>query len=215
MNKPYILSEVRPQIFLLSFDNYYDMAMQFCRYQEFYESSSVKFRGKSFEIFDFMKWYSNKYGKGSFTYPKDWAGFNIPGDIVLQVNNLGISDFNKYDQEMQDIYNKCIVKYDKFYLIGAVGSRAALKHEIAHGFFYTTPQYKKDMTKLVKNLDPDIQKSMKSILRRMGYATKVLIDECQAYLSTGLPREFDELDAVSLRSMKKPFQKLFNSYYNI
>src|SRR5260221_11581605 len=119
MKKPFIIKEVRPRIFLFEFSNHYDMCMHFLRYQEFYESSSPRFRGKSFELLDFMKWYTYKYGGGSFSYPNDWNGFNIPGDIIQKVNSLGINDRNIYDYEMMMAWNKCNTEAngEKFYII--------------------------------------------------------------------------------------------------
>ena len=206
----FILREVKPKIFLMDFKDSYDLAMHFMRYQEFYESSSPRFRGKAWEWVDFMRWYSKKYGNGSFTYASDWAGFNIPGVIIDKVWNLGIADRNIYDYVMLDTYRKCKeqAKGD-FYLIGAVGKRGALKHEIAHGFFYTIPEYKKEMTKLVKSLDPAFKRSLNSNLKEMGYTSKVYIDECQAYLSTGLL----DLFKAKLDKEHKPFVSLYNKYY--
>jgi hypothetical protein len=209
----YTLSEVKPKVFLLDFKQSYDLCMFFMRYQEFYESPSPQFRGKAWEWVDFMKWYSKKYGKGAFTYAIDWSGFNIPGEVINQIWELGIRDPNIYDYEMRTVYRECkaIAKGD-FYLIGAVGKNGALKHEIAHGFFYTTPEYKKEMTKLVKALDPALRKGMNKVLSGMGYTPKVYIDECQAYLSTGPSYHFENLKITS--AIRKPFIKLYKEYYN-
>ena len=206
----YTLREVKPKIFLMDFKDSYDLAMHFMRYQEFYESPSPHFRGKAWEWTTFMRWYSKKYGKGSFTYAVDWAGFNIPGDTIEKVWKLGIPDRNIYDYEMRQVARQCKeqAKGD-FYLIGAVGNRGVLKHEIAHGFFYTLPQYKKDMTKLVKGLDPAFRASINNTLKEMGYTPKVYVDECQAYLSTGLSEQFK----VTLKNEHKPFVSLYNKYY--
>jgi len=210
--KIFKLTEVKPKVFLLDFKNNYDMAMYFLRYQEFYESASPNFRGKQFILINFMEWYSKKYGKGVFTYPSDWAGFNIPGNIIKQIWDLGIMDRTKYDYVMKDVHDQCAKKYDNFYLIGAVGKSHALKHEIAHGFFYTIPEYKKEMTRLVKTLDENTYKSMCKSLKTMGYTPKVYIDECQAYLSTGLTEAF----AVYLNKGKqKQFTSLYNKYYKV
>jgi hypothetical protein len=48
-----------------------------------------------------MEWYSKKQGDGAFTYPTDWAGFNIPSAVVTGVHALGISDYNRYDERMR------------------------------------------------------------------------------------------------------------------
>ena len=207
--QPFNVVEVKPKIILLDFKNHYDLCMHFLRYQEFYESPSPRFRGKQFRILDFMEWYSKKYGKGAFTYANDWAGFNIPGDIIGQVWKLGIYDRNVYDYAIKEVYDQYVKKYDHFYLIGAVGNRGALKHEIAHGFFYTIPEYKKEMTHLVKSLYPNFKQNIFKTLKKIGYASKVYVDECQAYLSTGLTEEF----TCTLNKEHKPFVKLYNKYY--
>ena len=90
MNKAFKIKEIKPNIFLFEFKHNYDMCMHFLRYQEYYESSSPKYRGKAFEIFDFMRWYSLKYGKGAFTYVDDWDGFNIPSHIIWSLWNLNL-----------------------------------------------------------------------------------------------------------------------------
>ncbi len=213
MTKQFKLSEVKPRIFFLDFKHQYDCNMFFLRYQEFYESPSSKFRGKSFEIFDFMRWYSLKYGRGAFTYPVDWGGFNIPGDVVFDMwNQHLIPDKNENDFAMKNVWNECYAQYPdrRFYLIGAVGKGGALKHEIAHGFFYTQPLYRDKMTKLVVELKDGFRKSIYKTLKKIGYTPKVYVDECQAYLSTGLTETFD----VKLKGEHKPFVKLYKEFYN-
>lgn len=211
--KKYQLIEVKPRIFFLDFKKSYDLCMHFVRYQEFYESPSPQFRGKAFQLLDFMDWYADKYGKGVFTYPVDWAGFNIPDRIVLDVWAAGIMDRNIYDYEMLQVHKKCAAKYpnEPFYIIGAVGQDFAMRHEIAHGFFYTQPEYRKKMTKLVKDLKPSFRKKIFKVLKEIGYTPGVFIDECQAYMSTGFTDKF----GVKLKNEHKPFIKLYNEYYNL
>lgn len=208
--KKYILREVKPKIFLVDFRNAYDLAMHFVRYQEFYESASPLFRDNTWTLFDFMRWYAKKNGKGAFTYPSDWAGFNIPGDTIEKVRKMGIPDPNIYDDQMYDIYKKCKkqAKGD-FYLIGATGRTSVLKHEIAHGFFYTVPEYKEETTQLVEDLKPKFRKEVFSTLKKMTYTPKVFVDECQAYLSTGVSDHFK----MPIKNEDKPFISLYNKYY--
>lgn len=217
--KTFELQEIRPKIFLMLFENHYDLAMHFVRYQEFYESPSPEYRGKKFELLNFMRWYAFTYGNGVFTYPEDWAGFNIPGYIIKEVWDLGISDRNQYDYEMLQIYRECCDKSDgNFYLIGteikSEESAITLKHEIAHGFFYTTPEYKKEMTKLVKKLSEELRQYLNNELKELGYTPKVYIDETQAYMATGLPTHDDGTDLYhQLEVAQEPFIKLYNKYY--
>lgn len=207
------LKQVKPRIFLMEFTDQYDMCMTFLRYQESYESPNPKFRNKQFTLVDFMEWYAKQHG-GVFTYPLDWGGFNIPSSIIA--NFLGDAlDHNKYDEIMEKVYDRCLEKVqrkyntDKFYIIGAKkGQAGILNHEISHGFFYTIPQYKKEMTALVKALKPSFIKSLCSTLKKLGYTHQVYIDECQAYMATGLTTQFK----VKLKGEDKPFIELFNKY---
>lgn len=216
MSISYTILQVKPNIFFVEFTNSYDMNMTFLRYQEFYESPSPKFRGKVFKILDFMKWYSAKYGKGNFTYPTDWCGFNLGSKIIRDVIWLGIPDRNDYDSEMEDIYTKCCAKSpEPFYIIGCKKSDKITKdHELAHAYFYTNKQYKKEMVKLVKTLAPELRITMNSLLKKIGYTPKVYIDEIQAYMATGLLN----LTGVSLEietaliEARNPFIRVFKEY---
>jgi hypothetical protein len=210
MKRAFIIKEVKPGIFLFQFNHHYDMCMYFLRYQEFYESPSPKYRGKSFTILDFMKWYSLKYGKGSFTYPDDWNGFNIPSNIIFDMwNQHLIPDKNIYDYEMYQGWKECNVRAQgkKFYIIGVVRGNKALSHEIAHGLFYLYPEYKKEMKRLVKSLEPALRKRINNSLKKLGYTPKVYVDETQAYMATGMSESFGDHNFWSKE------QKLFESYF--
>lgn len=186
MKKPFLLREVKPNIFLLEFKEEYDMTMFFLRYQEYYESPSPKFRGKTWKILDFMRYYSFAFGKGAFTYPIDWSGFNIPDYVISNVRERGIPDPNDYDKVMWSVYQSCKkrAKGNKFYIIGVVKGNDALEHEIAHGLFYLNPEYKKEMVKLVKQMDPELRKVMDAYLLKVGYTPQVFVDETQANMAT-------------------------------
>jgi len=212
MKKPFIIKEVRPRIFLFEFSNHYDMCMHFLRYQEFYESPSPRFRGKGFEILDFMKWYTLKYGNGSFSYPNDWNGFNIPGDTIYKVWQLGINDRNIYDYEMQMAWKECQAKAngEDFYIIGVVRGNKALNHEIAHGLFFLNKEYKKESVKLVKALPDSIRKTINEALKKLGYTPKVYVDETQAYMATSLTEAFGDVDRWA--EERAAFQACFKKY---
>lgn len=213
MKLDFKIKEVRPKVFLFEFKDTYDMCMHFLRYQEYYESASSKYRGHKFTIFDFMRWYSKTYGHGAFTYCTDWDGFNIPGSVIREIATRGILDYNKYDRAMWEGYCHGVNKAgNKIYIIGAVKGSNALKHEVAHAFFYLHPKYKKEMTKLVKALPATIADKMKHHLKRVGYTPKVYVDEMQAYLSTGLTELFGH-DTTKWKTEREPFEKAFNEFY--
>jgi hypothetical protein len=216
MNKVghYTVSEVRPRIFFLQFKRNYDLCMQFLRYQEFYESPNAKFRGHSFDLLSFMEWYSFSRKQGYFSYPIDWAGFNIPGETIKKVWDAGIPDKSIYDFEMLLLYQKFLAQYpdNKFYIIGACkGATKTMKHELAHGLFYTQPEYKTEMSKLVKNLTKPFYTKMCKSLKKIGYTPKVYVDECQAYLSTGVPEYFK----LNIKKQREPFVKLYDEWFKI
>lgn len=202
--------EIKPRIFQFKFKDYYQMSMHFLRYSEFNEGASNKFRNKQFTLIDFMEWYVAKTEKESFLYPEDWWGFNFAGDVIKKVHDLKILDFNKYDQAMLDAYNYCAAKYDDFYVIAARDD-ITLKHEIAHGMFYLNPDYRKKMINLVKSLNSDFREKMYKDLKNVGYASKVWIDECQAYLATGL---YGGANLI-LKGEDKPFKKVFKQFMEI
>lgn len=217
MKLPFKIKEVKPRIFLFEFTDQYAMCMNFLRYQEFYESPNPKFRNKSFKILDFMEWYSKDRG-GIFTYPKDWTGFNFNSQSMLKC--LGdIKDYNKYDDNMNYGYAKCIEKIDpratidqKFYIIGAMkGNTKTLQHEIAHGLFYLNKLYKKEMTKLVNDLPAKTRKSMEKMLKNTGYTQQVYIDEIQAYFSTENKEQL-KLRGIKLKNEDVIFKELYNKF---
>ena len=220
----YKLKEIRPKVFLVSCQDNYDLAMLFLRYQEYYESPNVKFRRKSFTIIDFMEWYSKTLSEHkSFTYTDDWIGFNFDRSVLddfyeeYSKNQIQIKDRNKYDDAMQTIYNRCLDKVDdvfkhknKFYVIGG-NNINIIKHELSHAFFYLRPEYKKESTELVKQLNSKIKLKFNSVLKNRGYTKSVFVDEVVAYCSTGIPETFK----IPFQNKDlQPFIKLFNEYYN-
>ena len=219
MKLPFKIKQVKPRIFLFEFTDQYNMCMHFLRYQEFYESPNPKFRNKSFTILDFMEWQAKTEGNGNFTYPTAWSGFNFPSHIMNDCIKLFLgqldSDHNKYDKNMKLAYNECermCNDTEKFYIIGCLkGNTETLDHEICHGLFYLNSEYKKEATKLVKNLPAKLRTSMEKMLAKTGYAKQVFIDEINAYLSTDSK---EDLIARKIKTNNKDdaFKELFKKY---
>lgn len=193
----YDVKALTDKIYLLIFKDRYDLCMFFLRYQEYYESPNPAFCGKQFQILDFMEWYA-KSKDGVFSYPKDWAGFNIPSNVIDEVFALGIIDKNIYDYEMMLLHRKLKEKSkgDNYYLIGVSSDgkkkdvETTVLHELAHAMYHTIREYKNEMDHLVDRLPKKIRKTMNAFFEESGYAEKVWIDETQAYLSTGFEKEF-------------------------
>lgn len=214
-----VVKEVASRIYCVEIDDNYDRSMLFCRYQEYYESPSKKFRGKYFSWEEYMRFYKIFWKKDTFTYPIDWSGYNIPSNIL----EGGIDAFYKqteYDKIMNDIYYYCEIDSQNknkgtstdWYLISASSKDLkTMDHEIAHGLFYTNKSYKLRMVTLLYLMPKKIREKINKQLIKMGYANNknILNDEAQAFLSTGL---YNGLDTKEIKKYEKPFIKLFKEF---
>jgi len=213
-----IIKEVKPNIYCVLVDDNYDRAMLFCRYQEFYESQYKRFRGKYFTWAQYMRFYKDAWKKDTFTYPIDWSGYNIPCNIVQKAHHMFCGE-TEYDDIMNDIYFHCsnasFKKDNKsvdWYLIGASSKDLrTLDHEIAHGLYFINPDYKKKMNKLVNGIPEKTRDKIFKKLIKMGYVNdkKILFDETQAFLSTGL---YNGLDTKEIKKHEKDFIKVFKEF---
>lgn len=204
----YALTKVKNQIWHLQFDTRYDLAMHFLRYQEFYESPNPKFRGKKFNLFDFMRWYSLEQSNGRFEYPVHWAGFNIPIRIFKELNVIGIDDRNMYDDLMYKIYDQIKnTDGDNCYLIGTYSKEidnSTFEHEFAHALYALNKNYKKEMDAVTKTVNT---KRAYSYFAEMGYTKKVFKDELQAYASELI------MDNAKLLGLTKKQKELYMNIY--
>jgi len=212
----FAIKEIRDSVFLLTFDNNYDLAMHFVRYQENYECPNRKFRDQNFKLVDYMEWYSKEYGEGVFSYTTDWGGFNVPGYVFDRIFQDSIPDANKYDAFMSNLYT--IIKSQtegKFYVLGTVeGNDALLRHEVAHSLWYMDAYYAKEMEANIDCMSSSIRSLIGDTLIKMGYHATVLRDESQAYLSTGLADELKAAleDEVDTENLMEPFIKTYKKY---
>jgi hypothetical protein len=191
MKISYKLKEVRPRVYSVVIKDSYDRAMTFCRVQEFYESPSKKFRGKSYSIWDYMKWYSDTFG--GFTYARDWGGFNIPLKSAINCYDKVKEDLTPYDIVMKEIVGKIeLSMFDKkskrdynAYIIGSEDSEGdTFRHEMCHALYSIDKNYKREMDELTSSIEERHYKFFSNNLLEMGYALQVVPDEIQAYLST-------------------------------
>lgn len=218
------IREILPHVYHLHFESAYDLAMHFLRYQEYYESP--KWYCRIFSLVDYMEWYAKEHGKGAFTYPKDWSGFNVPSWVVWQVNDAVLPDPNPYDDFMRSI-TRMVCREEgnhPFYLIGTSGESRndteseveVLAHEIAHALYTVDAKYSQAVNQLLEDWRLGLGGhkraelgSAEDVLKGMGYHESTLEDEIHAYCATGLCKE---LKGVISKSEMKPFQKLFQEY---
>ena len=189
MNISYTLQEVKPNVFVVLLEDNYNLPMLFCRVQEFYESPNEDFRGKKFSIWEYMEWYS-KNGKGSFTYPSDWAGFNIPYPVLRDCMELHFpnKEFESpYDKTMYEIYETLKERgVENIYILGTQKNEGdTFNHEVCHGLFFTNPEYREESLSFVESINENVMESFRKNLLDIGYTESVVKDEVQAYLMFG------------------------------
>jgi len=206
------IKEVKPHIFSVVIPDHYDRAMTFCRVQEYYESPNPKFRGKSFNMWDYIKWYSKEYGRG-FTYASDWSGFNIPLEVAYNCYDGNYDMYTPYDEIMEKIVFQIYeMNGDSCngYIIGSENTKGdTFKHEICHGLYHTNKEYKKLAKKNIKLIKKEHYEKFKYNLLDMGYTKKVIDDEIQAYLMYGWDcQKFG--DGVDLYVRKSYNEQFFN-----
>lgn len=187
--------EIYPNIFHLKFKTQYLATDTFMRLQEFYESPFTSIQGNYFTREQYQDIYAKTYGQ--FDYHTKWSGFNVPGNIVLKFFDKFIDicepvsdkECMLYDT-VQDKINIWTVGKDKvnirkdFYLIATYNNKD-IDHEVAHGFYYLSKQYKKEIDSiLLANCRTSLFKRLRIELLRLGYSKEVFRDEIQAYLAT-------------------------------
>jgi hypothetical protein len=212
MNIKYKLKEIYKGIFLVTIQDEYDLAMTFCRLQEYYESPFKQIRGKTFEMDEFQRMYAKKFGDGVFTYPADWGGFNVPGNVVDEFMSVTFPDWgNKYDCVISDIHWNITEEYESYnetrlyYLIGArPKDKDTINHEICHALYYLDKDYKFRVDYIISSLDTKLLNHFKSELLDQGYSKGVLIDEVNAYMC------FDSSYLLTSKKLNKREKKNFD-----
>ena len=229
MKIKYKLNKIQDRIYHCVINDTYDLAMTFCRVQEFYESPFKQIRGKNFKILDFMKLYSQKRGECFFGYPIDWCGFNIPGPIIEDCYfGKIIEDSNYYDNVIEEIHFKVISDIGeehnqtcpKYYLIATEAEdEDTLKHEICHALYYVHDEYKKKANSIVKKLSRECYDKLTLALTELGYTKKVFKDELQAYITTGISAleykvKLTKQDKKNINDLKIELLQNFNNFFN-
>ena len=216
-----MVKEIKPFIFAVVVENQYDRAMLFCRYQEYYESPFPEIRGNVFTIEEYMKIYTHNNNKKYFSYPDDWAGYNIPSATLIEASKRFKDTSGPYDNIMSRIIEYCESESMKrnnnephlWYLMGVddlLNSRI-MNHEIAHGLYYTNNEYKSNMDNLIENMLLRDQLLLEEDLIKIGYSndTNILRDEIQAYMATGMLKSWDR---EIYEKYSPEYIKVFNEY---
>lgn len=208
---------VTERIHLLIFDTQKDVTSTFLRFQEHYESP--KFRNEIFSLEEFKEWYIQNSPNGrktdEFTYYSDWNGFNIPSFIMKPFYE---GKFDPLSEQERKFLEKFKDEPEPFYIVGVHKTTKNLdfylRHEVAHGLFYTDEIYRTEVLKLLSQFD--VEKIKEELRSKAGYHEQVLDDEVHAYiiytrkkLKTPIPNVL----VTKLRKLYKEHLKINNAHF--
>jgi len=190
--------DITDKIFFVSFDSKVEAAKTFCRFQEHYESP--EFKGKIFSLLEFARYYKKE--NGSFSYYKDWSGFNIPSYVLAPFYDGRFKNLSKREKAILDMFKEDV---GDFYIIACQGDKILdLEHEIMHGLYYTNEEYRQDVEKLLarqEELFPETVTQIYDIFEEEGYDESVFRDELHAYLCDFGCHEFLESCGMSMEKL--------------
>ncbi len=169
------LEQITNEILHVNFSTQMEITSTFLRFQEYYESP--KFRGKIFSLEEYKQWYTAE--KGAFTYYEDWNGFNIPSHVLQPFYEGKFVPLSDKEKGFLELFKE---RTGIFYIIGTHGDAESetLRHEIAHGLYYTVPEYRQEVDAVLAKVDTEAIR--KHLLETSGYSEEVLQDEVHAYL---------------------------------
>jgi hypothetical protein len=159
-------------IYLLRFENQYQLAATFLRVQEHYESP--RFHGRIFTLEQYMDWYVARYG--SFSYYQDWSGFNVPSTAFQPFYDGKFDPLTEKEKRLLGLFKGL---RERFYVIGIYGHGQSLTHELAHALFFVDTAYREAVRKAMRGYNTS---RLEKQLADAGYARHVIPDEVQAYL---------------------------------
>lgn len=201
------MNSVKGNIYLIESKSRQDLAGMFMRFQEHYESP--EFKGKTFTIDEFSHWYASKYG--SFSYAKDWYGFNLPATVLTPFKR---GNFNPLTVQEQKLLEICKEASSSSYIIGVTPGaeyfKETVKHEFVHGAFYTNPEYRKEVEVCVKSYRI---KPIDKGLRRMGYCNDVFVDETNAYVLVEPDSIQEHISIQNTRKLRDYLSKIFEKHF--
>ena len=174
--------KIADRIHLLIFDNNFDLASTFLRFQEYYESP--EFKGKIFTLEEYKEWYirNSKKGRetGEFTYYSDWGGFNIPSYVL---DSFYEGKFNPLSEKEKLLLEQFKEKSHPFYILGVNRKKPNveeyIEHEANHGLFYIDENYK---NKVLETLEKFNISEIEQELLSNGYNKNSLKDEVHSHI---------------------------------
>lgn len=205
-------------IFAVVVPDDYDRSMLFLRVQEYSDSPNKKFRGQSFDLFDFIKWYTAE--NGDFTYAQDWAGFNVPFQTSIDCyKKLPSKWITEYDIEFLRVLKKIAQQIgsldcEKAYIIGVDSLNSwTFDHEMCHARYFTNKTYREHANDAIKQIPKKIYHRLRRNLIDLGYANTnfVIHNEMQGYLRGHDWNHPEFSKGVNIRQLHMLHKTLFQS----
>src|SRR3989338_6251400 len=197
----------KSNVYLIESGSRQDLAGMFMRFQEHYESP--QFKGKTFTVDEFAHWYASKYG--SFSYAKDWYGFNIPATVLAPFRK---GDFNPLTSLEKRLLEICKEAGSDSYVIGVTPSaeyfKETIRHEFVHGAFYTNAKYREEVISCISRFSV---KPINKALRKMGYCDDVVIDETNAYILVEPDTIQDHRSIHNTQKFREQLSRIFTRYF--
>lgn len=192
-------------IYYFKMPSQYWMTSTFLRFQEFYESP--KFRGLGFSLEEFQDWYSSQMPKGQFSYYNDWVGFNFPSYVV---DGFTPNKFGAFTRKENWVLDQLRDAPEKYYCIATAQDGFAIEHELVHALYYLNADYSKQVDATINDYK---FRAFKSALVKRGYHEEVLVDEINAYLTTGLIPSLSKKSRKDVLACQPKLLKLFESMF--
>lgn len=175
-----VIKLLRPheRILLVTASTPAELGRMFLRPQEFYESP--RYRGRFFTHEQFKRYYKRHWGRGAFSYYRDFQGYNMPGEVFLDWQKAFASTETEEEQKLLNLLGALP---NRFYLIGALERDVStVKHELSHAFYHLFRDYREMTTAaLYSQRRPEFGR-LRDKLRKTMYRNEVLDDECVSYI---------------------------------
>lgn len=207
-NKKFKAEWLTPKILVLSFNTQKEMCRTMLRFSEYNESP--EFRGKTFTLSQFKRWYVKQHGK--FNYYSQWAGFNQPSKELKVFLNGSFDPLTQSETAVLDLVRH---KKGRFCIIAHVkNDTKVLAHEVAHAMFCLHKDYRDAVLRLVRRTP--LMPLLLSEISKIGYNKAVLEDELHAYLSDGSLIQTTGLDkylnAKTIRRINKHGERVYRVF---
>jgi hypothetical protein len=219
MSKSFKTKKLFNNCLLFKFKNQKELALSFCRVQEYYEGKPGV-QGKLLSFESFIDEYMDK--EGNIEYFNYWTGFNIPGYVFSEWFKVNATEKTKWELTLAEAVASKLDLTKPFYVIGALEDDAeTIDHEIAHALYYMDDEYSKTMDSITYQFYKQLRKQYSRMVNRlkdMGYAKSVIKDEIQAYMSTSNKKELvDDFDLNydEIRSFQKLYKNVLLKYNTI